>query len=50
MNGEYTRHSLKTIARGLSDTINAGRALGFDDPLPSGDAADEPDGHDTAQT
>ncbi|MBA2691492.1 MAG: hypothetical protein H0U65_03230, partial [Rubrobacter sp.] len=49
VNGEYTRHSLKTIARGLSDTINAGRALGFDDPL-SGKAAEESDDHDTAQT
>lgn len=33
INGEYTDHALKTIARRLSDTINDGRELGFDNPL-----------------
>jgi hypothetical protein len=33
VNGEYTRHALKTIARDLSDAINEGRDLGFDNPL-----------------
>ena len=30
---EYTRNSLKTIARDLSGTINRGHDLGFDNPL-----------------
>jgi hypothetical protein len=30
---EYTRNSLKTIARDLSGTINRGHELGFDNPL-----------------
>lgn len=33
VNEEYTRHALKTIARGLSGTINKGQDLGFDNPL-----------------
>jgi hypothetical protein len=33
VNGEYTRHALKTIARDLSDAINESRDLGFDNPL-----------------
>ena len=33
MNGEYTDHALKTIARRLSQEINTGRDLGFDNPL-----------------
>ena len=33
VNGEYTRHALKTIARDLSEAINEGRDLGFDNPL-----------------
>lgn len=32
-NGEYTDHALKTIARRLSDEINSGQDLGFDNPL-----------------
>ena len=30
---EYTRNSLKTIARDLSRSINEGHDLGFDNPL-----------------
>lgn len=33
INGEYTDHALKTIARRLSNEINAGQDLGFDNPL-----------------
>jgi len=33
VNAEYTRHALKTIARDLSNAINEGRDLGFDNPL-----------------
>ncbi|WP_143527321.1 Eco57I restriction-modification methylase domain-containing protein [Rubrobacter xylanophilus] len=33
VNSEYTRHALKTIARDLSNTINEGCDLGFDNPL-----------------
>ena len=33
VNGEYTRHALKTIARSLSETINGSQNLGFDNPL-----------------
>ena len=32
-NGEYTDHALKTVARRLSEEINAGADLGFDNPL-----------------
>ena len=37
---EYTRNSLKTIARNLSETINGRRPLGFDNPL-TGENAQE---------
>ena len=33
VNGEYTDHALKTIARRLSHEINTGQDLGFDNPL-----------------
>ncbi len=33
VNGEYTDHALKTIAGRLSEEINAGAELGFDNPL-----------------
>jgi hypothetical protein len=33
VNGEYTDHALKTIARRLSDDINNNQDLGFDNPL-----------------
>lgn len=33
VNGEYTDHALKTIARRLAHEINAGQDLGFDNPL-----------------
>lgn len=33
VNAEYTRHALKTTARSLSEAMNAGRSLGFDNPL-----------------
>ena len=33
VNGEYTDHALKTIARRLSEKINNGQTLGFDNPL-----------------
>ena len=33
VNGEYTDHALKTIARRLSHEINTGQNLGFDNPL-----------------
>jgi hypothetical protein len=33
VNGEYTDHALKTIARRLSDDITNEQALGFDNPL-----------------
>lgn len=32
-NDDYTRHSLKAMAREASNAINAGRDLGFDNPL-----------------
>ena len=36
INGEYTDHALKTIARRLSDEINNGRDLGFYNPFTEG--------------
>ncbi len=33
VNGEYTDHALKTIARRLAEEINRGADLGFDNPL-----------------
>ena len=33
VNGEYTDHALKTIARRLSEDMNNGQPLGFDNPL-----------------
>lgn len=46
VNGEYTRHALKTIARSLSETINEDRGLGFDNPL----TEDLEETTDTSQT
>ena len=37
VNGEYTDHALKTIARRLSQEINTDQDLGFDNPPHTGD-------------